>query len=241
MRTSKKFVRMPIAVAVMYTTVMALGWYINPYEYGAIKNVIYMIPILFTLSIASLYLLRTQKIPIITKITRLPKLFWLYVALIIYLIFSNILVFNDASQFGRLSDVSLLLVSTLLVGIAEEFTYRGYILNRLEKSIGLKKALFYSSVLFGLLHSVNFIAGPSVIATLVQVVLTTAIGYVFGVMYLKTGRNLLLVALVHGVYDFLVFNMSHLAEINNSDKKALLTIPALLFLWIYSVKISKKL
>ncbi len=108
--------------------------------------------------------------------------------------------------------------------------------------MGIKKALLYSSILFGLLHSVNFLAGPTIAQTIVQVILTTAMGYVFGVIYLKTQRDLLLVMALHGLYDFLVFNFEYLKDINNSSRTIILAIPILVILWVYNyIKMKKQL
>lgn len=45
-----------------------------------------------------------------------------------------------------------LLLVAILPAFAEEFLHRGFVLNNLSKSIGYKKAILISSVLFGLMH-----------------------------------------------------------------------------------------
>jgi membrane protease YdiL (CAAX protease family) len=229
-----------IFISIGYTLVMGLGWIINPHPYGEIENVIYMIPILILLSLAALYLIKKSKISLSSKKPSKSLVLWLFVGIIIYLIFNNVMVFTDGGQSGPGHKIALLFIATMLVGIAEEGFYRGYILNTIEKKIGIKKALLYSSLLFGLMHSVNFLAGPTLTQTIVQVLITSAVGYVFGVIYLSTRRDLLLIMFLHGIYDFLVFNQTYLAEINNSSATTLLTIPLLMIVWIISIKYFKK-
>lgn len=232
--------KLPILVSLVYTFVMGLGWVINPHPYGDIKNVIFMTPILLALSIYAIILVKKSKIPLTSKKLSKSLILWIFVGLIVYLMISNVLVFSEGGQSGPWQKIALLLLATLLVGLAEEGVYRGYILNTIEKKIGVKKALFYSSILFGLMHSVNFLAGPSIAQTVVQVLLTTAIGYVFGVIYLSTKRDLLLIMFLHGIYDFLVFNFSYLTEVNKSNQTTGLILPFLIIIWLIAVTYSKK-
>lgn len=229
-----------ILISIGYTLVMGLGWIINPNPYGEIENVIFMIPVLILLSLAALYLVKKSKISISSKKPSKSLVLWLFVGIIIYLIFNNVTIFTDGGQSGPWHKISLLFIATMLVGIAEEGVYRGYILNTIKKKIGVKKALLYSSLLFGLMHSVNFLAGPTLTQTIVQVLLTSTVGYVFGVIYLSTRRDLLLIMFLHGIYDFLVFNQTYLTDINNSSATTLLTIPLLMIVWIISISYFKK-
>lgn len=225
----------PVLAATIYTFLMGAGWVINPHPYGEIDNVIFMIPILLILSLWVIFLLKKSDIKLLPKKTNKPLILWLFVGVIGYLMLVNFLIYLDGKTVGPISKILLLLMSTLLVGFAEEGMYRGYILNFIENKLGVKRALFYSSILFGLLHSVNFLAGPTIGQTAAQVILTSAIGYVFGIIYLKTNRNLLLIMTLHGIYDFLVFSSVYLGGINNSMYSTILAVPLLLVLWAYSL------
>lgn len=89
----------------------------------------------------------------------------------------------------------------LFVGLGEEIVFRGYIQNQFE--IWLKKckwlAPLIAAVIFGLWHIIN--------GSVLQVLLTTAIGCVFGYSkYFIKDCSLLSLAVAHGLYDFsLVF------------------------------------
>lgn len=220
---------------------MGFGWAINPHPYGNIENVLFMTPVLILLSLMAVFLIRKSKIQLSSKKPSKSLVLWLFVGIIIYLIFSNAVVLIEGGQSGPGSKIALLFVATMLVGIAEEGVYRGYILNSIEKKIGLRKALLYSSLLFGLMHSVNFLAGPSIAQTIIQVLLTSAVGYVFGVIYLSSNRDLILLMFLHGIYDFLVFNFTYLADINKSERTTILMIPLLVLTWITSIVYIKRI
>ena len=85
----------------------------------------------------------------------------------------------------------------LFVGVCEEIVFRGYVQNQFE--IWLKKNKWLSpliaAVLFGLWHIIN--------GSLIQVLLTTLIGCVFGYCkYFIKDCSLLSVIIAHGLYDF---------------------------------------
>lgn len=96
--------------------------------------------------------------------------------------------------------VVAVVVGTLLVGIGEETTYRGLVLNGLGERVSVTWAIVLSSILFGLLHVVNVIVSTGT-ATAVQVALTTCIGLLFGFVYVASGGNLVLVITLHWLYD----------------------------------------
>ena len=85
----------------------------------------------------------------------------------------------------------------LFVGVCEEIVFRGYVQNQFE--IWLKKckwlAPLIAAVLFGLWHIIN--------GSLIQVLLTTLIGCVFGYSkYFIKDCSLLSLIIAHGLYDF---------------------------------------
>lgn len=95
-------------------------------------------------------------------------------------------------------------LGTLFVGIGEEVAFRGVALNAIGQKTTVFWAVVVSSVLFGLLHLTNLInSEPS--SVLPQVIITTLTGLLFGWTYISTGGNLVLLIVVHWLYDaFLV-------------------------------------
>ena len=88
-------------------------------------------------------------------------------------------------------------------GLFEEVLFRGLILKLLLVKMGHTKkgiinAIIISSVIFGLLHIINSIAGTLEIATNIeQIVATTGFGFLYAVLYLRT-KNLWVPILLHG-------------------------------------------
>jgi hypothetical protein len=98
----------------------------------------------------------------------------------------------------------LLLMLTLawtIIAFGEEMIYRAYIINRLGdvfgyEKVGLVLAVITSGVIFGLAH---FAEGP------VGLLTNGAFGLLFGWIYLKSGRNLWITIIAHGLLNTLRF------------------------------------
>lgn len=95
----------------------------------------------------------------------------------------------------------------LCAGIFEEFLFRGLILGILLKAFRhmTKKrqvwlAVVISSVLFGLIHSVNVLHQP-IGDTALQMLFAVWFGLILSVLYLRSG-TIILPMLFHGVWDF---------------------------------------
>jgi uncharacterized protein len=98
--------------------------------------------------------------------------------------------------------VVAVLVGTILVGMGEEGAYRGVVLNGLGQRFSPAVSVALSSVLFGLMHSVNVMAGLTLDAAISQVIFTSILGLILGWTYLISNRNLGLVIAMHALYDF---------------------------------------
>ena len=106
----------------------------------------------------------------------------------------------SVSRVNHWNLIGIVVLGTLFVGIGEETTYRGVVLNALADRLSVPWMVIISSVFFGLLHTVNLLL-QSAQATAVQVVITTCIGLLFGWTYVSTGGNLWLVIVLHWLYD----------------------------------------
>jgi membrane protease YdiL (CAAX protease family) len=90
-----------------------------------------------------------------------------------------------------------ILVSIAVVGVVEELIFRGFLMTRLAKLLGGRgagwmAALIIQAALFGFAHAYQHTYG---------IVLTAALGLLFGSVYLLFGRSLLPIVVAHGVYD----------------------------------------
>ncbi|HDR3347235.1 TPA: CPBP family intramembrane metalloprotease [Bacillus cereus] len=97
-------------------------------------------------------------------------------------------------------------VSTIAAVSYEEILLRGLLLNGLLKAWSQKKngillAVIWSSVLFSLVHAINLLSGAPLDATLLQLIYTTAMGFLFAAVYLRT-NNLLIPIIGHFVINF---------------------------------------
>ena len=91
-------------------------------------------------------------------------------------------------------------VSMALVGFAEELIFRGFLFKAMLKDGNVKAAIIVSSVTFGLGHILNLFTGHELIATLIQVVFAVAMGFVFTLVFYKSG-SLLPGILAHSIID----------------------------------------
>jgi membrane protease YdiL (CAAX protease family) len=95
--------------------------------------------------------------------------------------------------------VALLALSWALAAFGEELCFRGFLMDRVARSLGGTRAawiasLVLASALFGWLHAEQNAAGA------VQEALS---GFLLGVLFLATGRNLTVPIVAHGVSNSL--------------------------------------
>jgi len=98
------------------------------------------------------------------------------------------------------SGIILLIGTSLLIGIIEEFYFRGVIFFALKPE-GKKSAILISSMLFGIVHLLNLTGGADIIDTLFQMVFAFGIGLIMAVVRYETDL-LLPQILVHALWDF---------------------------------------
>ncbi len=91
-------------------------------------------------------------------------------------------------------------LSMLLIGFIEEMIFRGFLFRALLKRDSAPVAVTISAVTFGIGHIVNLLAGQGGLESAVQVLFAVAWGYMFTMVYYKSG-SLWVCVLVHGVVD----------------------------------------
>lgn len=104
-------------------------------------------------------------------------------------------------------------LSMLLVGFVEEILFRGFLFRALLKEDPAPVAITISAVTFGIGHIVNLLAGQASLETVVQVFFAIAWGFLFTMVFYKSG-SLLPCIVVHGLVD--VF-----AKFTNPDSSTL--------------------
>ena len=106
-------------------------------------------------------------------------------------------------------------------GFGEEIAFRGLgVANYMRKitSAGQIKVIFWlSSVVFGLIHLTNILAGGDPVSVVIQAVYATGVGMLFGAVYIRTG-NLWPTILGHWSVDFL-----EMIRVDLSDSGGIMT------------------
>ena len=97
----------------------------------------------------------------------------------------------------------LYILTMLAVGFLEEVIFRGLLFEAMRKD-SLKAAVAVSSVTFGIGHIINLIncSGAELLPNLLQVVYATAAGFMFVMIYLRSG-SILPCIIAHGVFNAL--------------------------------------
>ena len=101
------------------------------------------------------------------------------------------------------TETVLYVASMFCVGVREEVIFRGLLFKAMVP-LGLKTAVAVSSLTFGMGHLVNLIngSGADLFASLMQVVYAFAAGFLFTILFLRTG-SLWACILTHGVFNAL--------------------------------------
>ncbi len=127
-----------------------------------------------------------------------------------------------------------ILRTTLLVGLTEEWMYRGLLLVVLIRWCGTRRGALLSLLLFGLLHLLNLTAGVNVLYALAQFFMTILIGASLLLAAFAT-RSLILPMLAHSIYDFCVVDIGQLLYADSGPWAMLTILVAGLLCGIYSL------
>ncbi len=131
------------------------------------------------------------------------------------------------------------LIGALVVGLTEEYIFRGALFAAFSKAgVGDTALIVVSAVIFAAFHMVNGLAGGNLIALVFQVLFTFGLGIFLGVIYLKT-KALLPIAFAHGFYDFSVLAPGHaLFTMGGITNILILTIALIILGVVYQKKIA---
>lgn len=78
-------------------------------------------------------------------------------------------------------------VMMALVGFAEELIFRGFLFKAMLRGGSVRTAVIVSSVTFGAGHIINLFVGQNLTETLMQVVFAVAMGFIFTMVFYKSG------------------------------------------------------
>ena len=129
----------------------------------------------------------------------------------------------------------LLGLATLLVGFSEELLVRGLAVHYLlEDGFSLLLTGIISSVIFGLLHFMNYFNGQDFKKTSLQVVTTILMGFNFFVILIITG-SLLIPIILHFLYDFSILCMGKKQQLSEKSLPALVITISFLAMFILPI------
>jgi len=125
----------------------------------------------------------------------------LYYAPVFIMLTANFL-YGVTAHYGVLETV-LYMLAMLCVGFLEEMIFRGLLFEAMRGD-SEKAAVIVSSVTFGIGHILNLIngSGAELLPNLLQVVYATAAGFMFVMIYLRSGSLLVCIA-AHGIFNAL--------------------------------------
>lgn len=103
----------------------------------------------------------------------------------------------------RALEALLFVLSMLLVGFLEEIIFRGFLFEAMRGE-NITAAVIVSSVTFGIGHIINLIngSGAELLPNLLQLVYATAAGFMFIMMYYRSG-SLISSIIAHGAFNAL--------------------------------------
>lgn len=199
------FIFVGIMIACLYVSLHFLGAAYGSYE---------MLPIVLPselLVLAVLYyfgkknfdwqILGFRKIERNTLVWFLPVIILLIIGLA--LVFINVYTNHPGTE--SIKKLSLILLTTMLVGITEELMFRGILLQTLLKKYSIQKSILLASIAFSLFHGINIIGGVSFNAMLAQLTITFVAGfYLTNVAYRM--KSILPLIIWHGLWDFMSFS-----------------------------------
>ncbi len=134
-------------------------------------------------------------------------------------------------NFSALETV-LYIIGMICVGFLEEVIFRGFLFKAICED-GVKKAFIISSVTFGLGHIVNLLNGADILPTLLQMLYAVAIGFLFTLIFYKSG-SLLPCIFTHGLFNAMSAFGVEVTGIGRITTGCVLCIlPIVYSIWIY--------
>jgi membrane protease YdiL (CAAX protease family) len=109
--------------------------------------------------------------------------------------------------FPPLSTLVFVLLNTLIVGLSEEWAFRGVLFQGLRSRFAMWPAIVLTTLMFGGVHVLNVITTGELTEALVQAVTAMMSGTVMIALLIRTG-SLWVPILYHALWDFGTFTVS---------------------------------
>lgn len=111
-------------------------------------------------------------------------------------------------------EIILFILAMIMVGVSEELMFRGVLLNSCLEYFGensvsaLRKGIIISGSIFGAFHIFNVLIGASLSGSIVQAINAAVLGIVFGIIYVRSGKNIWPCIVLHSIQDTVSFLQS---------------------------------
>ena len=149
--------------------------------------------------------------------------------------------------------IAMLVVYSILIGISEEILYRGILTDGFLELIGTdtqKKTMLAVAIpglIFGSLHLINAASPDITFATAaVQAATAAALGMFFGAVYVRCGRSLWPMIVLHAIVDFagfvhggMLWGASDKEAIGSLSLGGMIMVPMYLLIVVYLLRSSK--
>lgn len=123
------------------------------------------------------------------------------------------------------------MLTLAFAGILEELIFRGLLFNAMYRD-DKRAAIIVGSLTFGVGHIVNLLNGAELLSTLLQIGYATAIGYLFIVIFLKSGSLLPCIVTHFFINGLSVFHGEQSRGVQIAIAVALILIPVCYALWL---------
>ena len=131
----------------------------------------------------------------------------------------------------------LYILTMLLVGFLEEVIFRGLLFGAMAEA-SIKSAIIVSSVTFGIGHIINLFngSGAELLPNLLQIIYAIAVGFMFVMIYYKSG-SLIVCIVAHGLFNsFSVFSNENILT---NEKKIISCVLIVAISAFYAAYLSK--
>ncbi len=131
------------------------------------------------------------------------------------------------------SEIVFHILTMINIGFIEELIFRGFLFRMMAKS-SVKSAIAVSAVTFGMGHIINLLNGAELIPTLMQIAYATATGYLFVMIFYKSG------SLVPCIITHCLVNALSIFNVDNTVSLYIAPVILTILPLVYGVYISKQ-
>jgi len=144
----------------------------------------------------------------LTKIKNIKK----YLYFIPLLLIVSVNLWNGININNTSSEITFHILNMINIGFIEEIIFRGFLFKMMAKD-NVKIAIIVSSVTFGIGHIINLLNGAELTPTLMQICYAISIGYLFVIIFHKSG-TLIPCIITHSLVNSLsIFNKDNFVSL----------------------------